>query len=61
MEWQWNDQTNYQLVLPVKFRVMVLESLHDQMGHMEVDRTLDLVRSRFDWPKMSADVERKVR
>ncbi len=51
---QWNDQTNYQLVLPVKFRAMVLESLHDQMGHMGVDRTLDLVRSRFYWTKMSA-------
>ncbi len=58
---QWNDQTTYQLVLPVKFRAMVLESLHDQMGHMGVDRTLDLARSRFYWPKMSADIEKKVK
>lgn len=56
-----HDQTTYQLVLPVKFRALVLESLHDQMGHMGIDRTLDLVRSRFYWPKMSSDVERKVR
>lgn len=58
---QLDDQTTYQLVLPVKFRAMVLESLHDQMGHMGIDRTLDLVRSRFYWPKMSADVERKIK
>lgn len=45
----------------MKFRAMVLESLHDQMGHMGVDRTLNLVRSRFYWPKMSADVEKKVK
>ncbi|KAL1258008.1 hypothetical protein QQF64_011252 [Cirrhinus molitorella] len=31
------------------------------MGHMGVDRTLYLVRSRFYWPKMSADVEKKVK
>ncbi|KAL7866054.1 hypothetical protein SRHO_G00113010 [Serrasalmus rhombeus] len=31
------------------------------MGHMGVDRTLDLVRARFYWPKMAMDIERKVR
>ncbi|XP_043099138.1 uncharacterized protein LOC122347977 [Puntigrus tetrazona] len=31
------------------------------MGHMGVDRTLDLVRTRFYWPKMVMDVERKVK
>lgn len=59
--WQSNNQTNYQLVLPVKFRAMVLESLHSQMGHLGVDRSLDLVCSHFYWPKISADVERKVK
>ncbi len=49
------------MVLPVKFRAVVLESLHDQMGQMGVDRTLYLARSRFYWPKMNAVVEKKVK
>lgn len=31
------------------------------MGHMGVERTLDLVRSRFFWPRMAADVEKKIK
>lgn len=55
------SQTTYQLVLPAELRNTVLTSLHDHMGHMGVDRTLYLVRTRFYWPKMAVDVERKVR
>ena len=44
---QVGEETQYQIVLPVKFRDMVLRSLHDDMGHMGLDRTLDLTRSRF--------------
>lgn len=40
---------------------MVLISLHDDMGHLGLDRTLDLLRSRFYWPKMSDAVETKVK
>lgn len=38
-----------------------MSSLHDQMGHMGMERTLDLVRSRFYWPRMGAEVEQKVK
>uniref|UniRef100_A0A3Q1F1W9 Gypsy retrotransposon integrase-like protein 1 n=1 Tax=Acanthochromis polyacanthus TaxID=80966 RepID=A0A3Q1F1W9_9TELE len=31
------------------------------MGHLGVDRTLDLVRARFYWPKMASDVETKIK
>uniref|UniRef100_A0A8C5DDY6 Gypsy retrotransposon integrase-like protein 1 n=1 Tax=Gouania willdenowi TaxID=441366 RepID=A0A8C5DDY6_GOUWI len=31
------------------------------MGHMGIERTLDLVRSRFYWPRMSVDVVNKIR
>lgn len=54
------DQVTYQLVLPEVLRESVLQSLHNDMGHMGIDRTLDLVRTRFYWPRLSADVERKV-
>lgn len=58
---QVGPQTSYQLVLPTELRDMVLTSLHDHMGHMGADRTLDLVRTRFFWPKMAVDVEKKVK
>ncbi|XP_073687797.1 uncharacterized protein [Garra rufa] len=50
-----------QLVLPEDLREMVLTSLHDDMGHLGLERTLDLLRSRFYWPKMADAVERKVK
>ncbi|XP_049334999.1 uncharacterized protein LOC125802000 [Astyanax mexicanus] len=57
---QEENRNLYQLVLPVELRPIVLQSLHDEMGHMGVERTLDLVRSRFYWPKMAIDVEKKI-
>lgn len=40
---------------------MVLTCLHDEMGHLGMDRTLDLARSGFYWPRMIVDVETKIR
>ncbi|CAL9690547.1 unnamed protein product [Knipowitschia caucasica] len=51
----------FQLVLPEGYRTEVLHQLHDKMGHMGIERTLDLVRSRFYWPKMSVDVVNKIK
>ncbi|XP_051953222.1 retrovirus-related Pol polyprotein from transposon opus [Xyrauchen texanus] len=51
----------YQLALPTTLRDMVLRSLHDDMGHMGINRTLDLVRPRFFWPKMSQAVEERIK
>ncbi|XP_072767936.1 uncharacterized protein [Nerophis lumbriciformis] len=55
------EETIYQLILPESLRVTVLKCLHDDMGHMGIDRTIDLVRTRFYWPRMAADVEHKVK
>lgn len=55
------NQITYQLVLPHELRSMVLQSLHNDMGHLGIERTLDLVRTRFYWPKMAADVETKIK
>lgn len=56
-----NDILNLQLILPPNLRPMVLKALHNDMGHMGIERTLDLVRQRFFWPKMAADVERTIK
>ncbi len=56
---QEHEDSSYQLALPADLRDMVLKELHDEMGHMGIERTPDLVRSRFFWPKMSLAVEIK--
>lgn len=49
-----------QLVLPDQFKKTVLEELHNNMGHQGVDRTVSLIRERFFWPHMQADIEHYV-
>lgn len=51
----------FQLVLPEELRVMVFQSLHNDMGHMGVERTMELVRARFFWSKMQASVEKMIK
>lgn len=46
-----------QLVLPAELRERVMRAMHDDLGHLGQERTIDLIRSRFFWPKMSLDVE----
>ena len=50
-----------QLVLPVEFRGAVFRSLYDDMGHLGVERTTELLQSRFYWPKMAMDAEQYVK
>uniref|UniRef100_A0AAR2M6Q9 Gypsy retrotransposon integrase-like protein 1 n=1 Tax=Pygocentrus nattereri TaxID=42514 RepID=A0AAR2M6Q9_PYGNA len=52
-----SDGEIHQLLLPEKFREQVIKSVHDDMGHLGVERTLELVRNRFYWPRMSLTVE----
>lgn len=56
-----SEKTHYQLVLPEELRDMVMRSLHDDMGHLGFDRTLDLARTRFFWPRMANDIEKKIK
>ncbi|XP_024862252.2 uncharacterized protein LOC108237361 [Kryptolebias marmoratus] len=58
---QENEQHVYQLVLPADLRESVLHSLHNDMGHPGIERTLDLVRARFYWPRMAMYVEQKIK
>ena len=55
-----NGEQFFQLVLPQSYRDLALEGLHDTVGHMGVDRTSDLVRARFYWPRMLTDINTKV-
>lgn len=51
----------FQLVLPKAFRQVALTELHDSVGHLGIERTVDLVRQRFYWPRMALDVEEKIK
>ena len=51
----------FQLLLPKTHHDMVFKALHDESGHFGRERTLDLVRSRFFWPHMADDIDKRVR
>uniref|UniRef100_A0A8C4TAC5 Gypsy retrotransposon integrase-like protein 1 n=1 Tax=Erpetoichthys calabaricus TaxID=27687 RepID=A0A8C4TAC5_ERPCA len=50
-----------QLVLPNKYRRMVVKALHDDCGHLGIECTTELVKDRFFWPKMTLEIEQYVK
>ena len=48
---------NQRIVLPQKFRRTVYRELHEEMGHLGVERVLALARERFYWPHMRRDID----
>ena len=51
-----SGELQYQLVVPSKFREVALSYVHDRMGHLGRDRTLELLRERYYWPGMQQSV-----
>ena len=51
-----NNDLVKQVVLPKKYRRLVIKELQEEMGHLGVDRVLDLTKQRFFWPRMQADI-----
>lgn len=56
-----NGEERRQLVLPEVYRLKVLRSLHDESGHLGIDKTKELIKDRFYWPKMDSDIESYVK
>ena len=52
-----DGQLQKQLALPTSHIRVVLQALHDEMGHPGRDRTNSLIRERFYWPGMSRDID----
>ncbi len=46
-----------QLVLPAKYKGLVLKKLHNEMAHVGTERVLNLARERFYWPFMAREIE----
>ena len=53
---QVHDKARLQLVLPQSYRSKAMAGCHDQVGHLDQDRVLELLRDRFFWPGMHMDV-----
>jgi transposase InsO family protein len=51
------NKSTYQLVLPKCFYRIAMNGLHDDMGHLGVERTVDSLRQRFYWPGLVDDVK----
>ena len=45
-----------QLVLPKKIQQVALNHVHDKMGHLGRDRSLELLRARYLWVGMNKSV-----
>ena len=54
------DEDSYQFVVPVKYRTLALELLHDRFGHLGIDRTTELCVGCFFWPKMADEVRKYI-
>ena len=50
-----------QLVLPTTLRIQALKGCHDDLGHLGIERTLDLLRDQFYWPGMKEDETRHIK
>ena len=50
-----NDVEYHQLVLPQRYHKKILQSLHNDLGHQGITRTLDLLREWVYWPTMTQD------
>ena len=51
---------NQQVVLPRQLRLIIFKELHEDMGHLGVERVFDLAKSRFYWPNMKEDITHHV-
>ena len=46
-----------QLILPKEHHQTIFHELHGEMGHLGVERTLNLIQDRFYWARMYSDIE----
>ena len=56
-----HDTLVNQFVLPKTHRWQATLALHDDYGHLGMEKTLGLLKERFFWPKMVEDVQTHIR
>ena len=58
---QNHDGVIHQFVLPENYRKRAIMALHDDFGHLGIEKMLGLLKDRFFWLKMSEDVRQYIR
>lgn len=46
-----------QLVVSKAYHLLVFKEVHQDMGHLGVERMLDLIQEKFYWPQLHKEVE----
>ena len=59
-DWSRPGRNRIQLCLPKPFRKEDLKGCHDNVGHLGLERILDLLRDRLYWPHLFDDVKEHV-
>ena len=52
-----NGEDKFQLVLPVQFRAVALKGSHNDVGHLEHDRGMNIIRYCFYWSRVTSSLE----
>ena len=52
-----NTGGHSQIVVPLKLGRMIYKELHEDMGHLGVEKVISLARQRFYWQHMQTDIE----
>ena len=52
---QHHDKIRHQFVLPEGYQKRAVMALHDNFGHLGMEKTLGLLKDRFFWQKMSEE------
>ena len=55
------NRNTMQLVLPKPFRKQALQCCHDDLGHLGIEWTKDLLRDQFYWPRMMEDTVKHIK
>ena len=55
------DQPSLQFVLPSEFRKQTPKGCQDEVGHLAIEQSVDLLTDRFYWSGMSSDMERHIK
>ena len=50
------DGRRFLLVLPKAMRIQILQHIHDSMGHMGLEKTLQHAKDRYFWPEMHPEI-----
>ena len=55
-----HDPPSLQFVLPQNYREQTMKACHDDIGHLGLERSLDLLKDRFYWAGMSTNIENHI-